>query len=167
MIAVLLISFSLLFLTLKYLKTREKMNYSPYVNNDLQEYFNRKYESAPIIALQKSLLLAATSLEKKLLETNKEKESLKALYNDRIVSYMYDEIIETEREIGMMRKEIQAEAQELRNGWELKIFDEAKALAQKKADDGKPPKVQNDNLFLKKREVLVNALNSKLCSNKG
>ena len=162
MIAVLLISFSLLFLTIKYLKSREKTHYTTYTNTDLAEYFKRKYESAPLIALQKALLLAATSLEKKVIETNKEKESLRVLYNERIVSYMYDEIIETEKEIGITRKEIQAEAQELRNGWELKIFDEAKTLSKKRVDDGRVVKVQNDNLFLRKREVIVNLLHSKM-----
>lgn len=166
MLPVLLISFSLLAVVIKYLKSREKTHYIQYVNKDLQEYYNRKFESAPLIALQKALLLAASSLEKKVLDTTKEKESLRCLYNDRIVSYMYDEIIETEKEIGMMRKEIMAEAQELRNGWETKIFEEARTLAKKKVDNNKVAKVQNDNLFLRKREVLVNALESRMCRNK-
>lgn len=164
MLAILFICLSFLLITISYLKQREKSHSRKvYMNPDILKYFNLKNESVSSVVLQKALLLAATTLEKNLIDLNKEKNILEPLHNDRIISEKhYSDIKDQISDIEMEKKEILAEAQELKEGWEEKIFEEARRIALKSKKEEIVGKSNDDALFMKKKEVLRKELMKRL-----
>ncbi|KAM0674476.1 hypothetical protein GVAV_002090 [Gurleya vavrai] len=167
MISILAICGGLLIITITFLKNREKkallLFFPP--NPDFMKYFNLKSELVSFVVLQKTLLLSAVTLEKRVRELTVERIILRPLHNDRIISpEMWNMIKNSFDDIELERKEIMAEAQEIKDGWQDKIFDEAFTTANKnyKEDKIKDLKGQDDALFTRKREVLNKELKRRL-----
>lgn len=160
MFAILVTCLSMLYATITFIKSRERRNrVSFYHNADMENYYDRKAESMLPVALQKALLLATVTLERNYKSFLKEKKIMVPLHGDRIISAeMWKGIKNAEEDIEFERKEIMAEAQELRQGWDDKIFDEAREILKKKGEDRNIQKMNDDPLFLKKREVLTKEL---------
>lgn len=167
MIPILIICSSLLVITITFLKNKDKrpqlLFFGP--NTDLIKFFELKNEIVASMVLQKCLLKAAVTLEKRVKELRKEKGIISILHRDRIISLeKYQTIKNQEEELEYERREIMAEAQEFREGWQDKIFEEAVSIANKsnKEDKTKDLKGTDDGLFFRKRDVLSKELTKRL-----
>lgn len=161
MFPVIIICLSLLYIAITFIRSREKRaRISFYINTEMEKYYDRKAENMLPVVLQKALFLAATSLEKNSNLYSEERKIMLPLHNDRIISAeTWKGLMNVEEDIEIERKEIMAEAEELRPGWEDKIFDEAVDAARNKGKDGKcVVKMNDDPLFLRKRDVLTKDL---------
>ncbi|KAM0687196.1 Translocation protein S66 [Conglomerata obtusa] len=163
MIPILVICSSLLIITITFLKNRDKkpvlLFFPP--NPELCRYYTLKSEMVSFLVLQKTLLLAAITLEKRIRELNAEKNILRPLHADRIISHeMWSMVKNSEEDMDYEKKEIMAEAQEIKEGWQDKIFEEAVSVVHKnhKEDKIKDLKGQDDTLFMRKKEVLTKEL---------
>lgn len=138
-------------------------------NLDYLKFCELKNEIIAAVVLQKALLKAAVTLEKRAKELRSEKSILNALHIDRIISHeTWSMIKNSEEDIDYERKEIMAEAQELREGWQDKIFEEANLIANKskQEDKTKDLKGMDDALFERKKEVLSKDLMKRLEENR-
>ncbi|KAM0677601.1 Translocation protein S66 [Binucleata daphniae] len=136
---------------------------------DFIKFCELKNEIIAAVVLQKALLKAAVTLKKRTKELQSEKAILNVLHRDRIISHeTWSMIKNSEEDIDYETKEITAEAQELRDGWQDKIFEEASAIANKsnKEDKTKDLKGADDVLFTRKREVLSKDLYKRLEENR-
>ncbi|EJW01854.1 hypothetical protein EDEG_00341 [Edhazardia aedis USNM 41457] len=165
MIVVLLICFSCMIIALTFRKKNDAFSNRTGLNDnfELMKYFDLKDQGVSNAVLQKHLLNAAIELERRKYDVAIEKDNIQELNQEKIIGHnLWKELSRQEKIHFIEKNHIEAEAEEMKEGWGSKIFDEAYSLFNKKRKDIEKTKkiinVYEDKLEIKKQDLLTREL---------
>lgn len=159
MLLVLAITFSILVITISYLKKISNVQRKTLPNYELDKYFSLSPSSPPQV-LYKQLVNAASYFLASSEDLEKRISTIEPLYKDRLVSdEYYDELIHQNKDLELQKMIIESECEALKKGSKEQLFKEASRV---KMAVRKPTKIFEDQFFGHKREVMQNELKKRL-----